>query len=146
MKKVMLIGSISCGKTTLSQVLNGQDLICNKTQTIEISGSIMDTPGEYIENRVLTKGLIVSSVDVDLVLLLQDCTSPQSHFSPGQAYIFPVPTIGIVTKIDVAPQKKSISDAKKLLRLAGVKKIFCLSSFTGQGIEALLHFLNENRM
>lgn len=143
MLKIMMVGNVSCGKTTLCQVLSGQDLVLHKTQTIEVTGNIIDTPGEYIANRALTKGLIVSSVDVDVVLLLQDCTDLSYNFSPGQGSMFSTPTIGIVTKIDQAASKNSISNAKKLLRLAGVRKIFCVSSHTGEGIEDLLEFLEN---
>lgn len=138
-----MVGSVSCGKTTLCQALNGQSRICHKTQTIEVVGHMLDTPGEYIENRSLSKALIVSSVDVDFVFLLQDCTDLSYNFSPGQASMFSAPAVGIVTKIDKAPHKKAISDTKKLLKLAGVKRIFCVSSYTGEGISALLEFLEE---
>ncbi len=120
-----------------------QDRVCHKTQTIEVVGFMLDTPGEYLENRALSKALIVSSVDVDIVFLLQDCMNVSYNFSPGQASMFSVPTVGIVTKIDKAPHKKAISDAKNLLNLAGVKKIFCVSSYTGEGIAELQEFLED---
>lgn len=143
MLKIMIVGNVSCGKTTLCQILNGQDRVFKKTQTIEVVGHILDTPGEYIENRALNKALVVSSVDVDIVFLLQDCTDMSYNFSPGQASMFSVPTVGIVTKIDEAPHKEAISDTKELLKLAGVKRIFCVSAHTGEGIAELLEFLDR---
>jgi len=143
MKKIMIIGSVSFGKTTLCQALSGRELLCRKTQTIEVIGNILDTPGEYFDNYSLTKALIVSAVDVDAVLLLQDCTSSVCNFSPGQAAMFSVPTIGVVTKTDLASAKRQIIEARRALRLAGVEKIFCVSGATGEGIMELLDFLRE---
>ena len=46
MKRAMLVGAIGCGKTTLTQRLKAQELKYNKTQAIEFSANIIDTPGE----------------------------------------------------------------------------------------------------
>ena len=51
MKRVLLVGSVSCGKTTLCQRLNGAIRQYKKTQTIEVMGQTIDTPGEYLERR-----------------------------------------------------------------------------------------------
>ena len=50
LKKIIFIGNIGCGKTTLSQRILGEDQIYQKTQAVELRGdSIIDTPGEYLE-------------------------------------------------------------------------------------------------
>ena len=64
----MMIGRVSCGKTTLCQRLVGDPLVYKKTQTVEIIGQAIDTPGEYAENRRLMRGLTVSAVDADLIV------------------------------------------------------------------------------
>ena len=46
MKRVMMMGRVSCGKTTLCQYLLGQELRYHKTQTVQILGDAIDTPGE----------------------------------------------------------------------------------------------------
>jgi predicted CopG family antitoxin len=74
-----------CGKTSFSQVINNRELYYKKTQAIEIVDKVIDTPGEYLENRRLYKALLVSAVDADLIILLQDCTDHQSMFAPGFA-------------------------------------------------------------
>ena len=64
MKKVMMIGKIGCGKTTLSQRLLGQEVKYKKTQAVEVLGSdILDTPGEYLEQKQFYSALIVTAVE-----------------------------------------------------------------------------------
>ena len=43
MKRTMFIGAIACGKTTLTQRLENQQIKYNKTQAIEFSSNIIDT-------------------------------------------------------------------------------------------------------
>ena len=139
-KKIMLIGSSTCGKTTLCQRLNGLEIKYHKTQTIGVINNTIDTPGEYLENRQLYKGIIVTAADSDMILFLQDATDERFRFSPGQAAFFSVPVIGVVSKIDIA-DKQQIDDAAELLELAGCEKIFFTSAVTGEGTRELLDYL-----
>ena len=139
-KKIMLIGSSTCGKTTLCQRLNGLEIEYHKTQTIGVINNTIDTPGEYLENRQLYKGIIVTATDSDMILFLQDATDERFRFSPGQAAFFSVPVIGVVSKIDIA-DKQQIDDAAELLELAGCEKIFFTSAVTGEGTRELLDYL-----
>lgn len=141
MKKIMMMGRVSCGKTTLCQYLAGMELQYQKTQTVQIVGDAIDTPGEYVENRALMRGLTVTAVDADAVLFLQDCTDPESRFSPGQAAMYGRPVIGVVTKIDLAPSPQALEDGKTLLEMAGASPVFCISSYTGEGVQALADYL-----
>ena len=122
MKKIMLMGRVSCGKTTLCQCLAGMELRYQKTQTVQLVGDAIDTPGEYVENRALMRGLTVTAVDADAVLFLQDCTDPECRFSPGQAAMYGRPVVGVVTKTDLAPGPQALEDARTLLELAGDRK------------------------
>lgn len=143
MKRVMMIGRVSCGKTTLCQRLAGDPLIYKKTQTVEIIGQAIDTPGEYAENRRLMRGLTVSAVDADLVVFLQSSVDQEFSFSPGQASMFGVPAVGVVTKVDLAPDEQSVAQARELLTLAGAEKVFLISSVTGEGIEEFAEYLQS---
>ena len=107
MKRVIMIGRVSCGKTTLCQRLVGDPLVYKKTQTVEIIGQAIDTPGEYAENRRLMRGLTVTAVDADLIVFLQSCVDGECSFSPGQASMFGAPAVGVVTKTDLAPDEAS---------------------------------------
>ena len=140
MKKILLIGTVSCGKTTLGQYLNGMDLRYKKTQALEVLGQSIDTPGEYLEHRSYMRNLMVLSADVDYVLFLIDPTQERFMYSPGHAASFPVPVIGVVTKIDIATEKQ-ISDAVEMLEVAGTSRIFKVSAVSGAGISELVEFL-----
>lgn len=141
MKRIMLMGRVACGKTTLCQYLLGEELSYQKTQTIQILGDAIDTPGEYVENRALMRGLTVTAVDADVVLFLQDCTDLECRFSPGQAAMYGRPVVGVVTKADLAPSPQALEDGKSLLKMAGADPVFCISSYTGEGVQELVDHL-----
>ncbi|MBR4304127.1 MAG: EutP/PduV family microcompartment system protein [Clostridia bacterium] len=142
MKKIMLVGSVGCGKTTLCQRINRLEQRYKKTQALEVINTTIDTPGEYLERRSCLGSLLVTSCEVDLVLFLLDATESRFMYSPGQATSFPVPVMGVVTKTDLASAKQR-SDAIDLLELAGAERIFEVSSVDGEGIEALIDFLSD---
>ncbi|MBU3177447.1 EutP/PduV family microcompartment system protein [Clostridium estertheticum] len=141
MKKLMLIGKTSCGKTTLTQALNEKKLFYKKTQTVEIIDSIIDTPGEYIESRFFYNALIITSVDSDVIAMVQDCTEENSVFPPNFASRFAKPVIGIITKIDLCYEENKIKIAEEFLLNAGVERIFKVSAFDRQGVEDLKEYL-----
>ena len=86
MKKIMLIGKTGSGKTTFCQAYKNQELIYKKTQAIDFMDELIDTPGEYIENRVYYKALIVTSNECDIICFLNDPTSDESFLPPGFGY------------------------------------------------------------
>ena len=143
MKKVLMVGTVACGKTTLLQALAGQSLEYKKTQSIEIVAGHIDSPGEYLERRVNLQNLLVTSVDTDLVLFLMDPTQDRYMSSGGQATAFPVPVAGVITKADLASEEL-LQQAKELLELTGADPIFVVSSYTGQGLDELKAFLEED--
>ena len=68
MKKIMLIGKVGSGKTTLCQRIYNLDMTYKKTQAVEIvGGTAIDTPGEYLEHRSYLKALMVSGVDAEVL-------------------------------------------------------------------------------
>ena len=142
MKKIMLIGHIACGKTTLCQRINGLKQEYKKTQVIEVINHTIDTPGEYLEHRSFLRSLAVTAVEAGVALFLQDATSERFLFSPGQSVAFPIPVIGVVTKTDIAT-KEQINQAVELLELAGAEKIFRVSSVSGEGMDELMEYLSE---
>ena len=143
MKKIMLVGKTGAGKTTFCQAINDWALEYKKTQAIEFVNNAIDTPGEDVENRSLYKALIVSSADADLIVLLQDCTTDQCYFAPSFTSMFGgKPTVGLVTKIDMAENKKQIEDAGEKLEMAGCDEIFRISSVDRTGIEEVKKYLD----
>lgn len=140
MKKIMLIGSTNCGKTTLCQRLNGMTERYKKTQAVEVVNSTIDTPGEYLDQRNFLNALIVTSAEVDVVLMLQDATESRFSYSPSQSAAFAPPCIGVVTKTDIATFHQ-IQNAIERLKLAGVIRVFYVSSHTGENVEELMTYL-----
>lgn len=142
MKKIVLVGAVACGKTTLCQRLNGLKQDYKKTQALEVVNHTIDTPGEYLEHRSYLRNLMVTAVDTEAVLFLLDATQERFMYSPGQASAFSVPVIGVVTKTDLATEKQ-ITQAHELLELTGANPIFEISSIEGTGMDALIAFLEE---
>lgn len=143
MKKILLVGQVSCGKTTLCQRLNGLDIVYQKTQALDVVNQTIDSPGEYLERRAYLSSLMVTSVEADVVLFLQDATQERWMYSAGLSAAFPVPVAGVVTKIDEATPD-AVERAKELLRLAGAEHVFAISALTGEGMEPLLNFLRTS--
>ncbi len=140
MKRILMVGSVACGKTTLCQRINGLDRVYRKTQSLEVINTTVDTPGEYLERRSMMRNLMTVAVDVDCVLFLMDPTQERFMFSPGHAFSFPVPVAGVVTKRDLVSEKEAAA-AEELLRLAGADPVFRVSAETGEGIDQLMDFL-----
>ena len=69
MRKIMLIGRTSCGKTTLTQKLMNEEVKYKKTQAVSYKSRIIDTPGEYVENKIYYKSLLVLSADAKIIIL-----------------------------------------------------------------------------
>jgi len=141
MKKMLLIGSVGCGKTTFLQRLQGLDPTYSKTQAIYTQEGISDTPGEYVDSMWFKPALRQASMEVDLVVFLQSATMPVVKIPPTFTTFFPKPVIGVVTKIDIATEEE-IRRAREILQLTGVTTIFDVSSITGQGFDELAAYLH----
>lgn len=140
MKKIILIGRTGSGKTTLTQAINECSIKYKKTQALEYHNNILDTPGEYIENKRFYNALITSSFDCDIIGLVQDCTDDACIFPPSFASMFNKVVIGVVTKIDC--QKINIKYAEECLKSSGANKIFRVSSLDKRGIDEIKIFLS----
>lgn len=139
----MLWGGIGVGKTTLLKALQGGATgTVLKTQMVEYAGSAIDTPGEYSETGRLTRHLLSTAADAQLLVVVQDATRPTTNFSPNYFLMFSQPTIGVVTKVDAPgadPER-----AKDILRRIGVTgEIYCVSALTGTGLSELRQALEE---
>ncbi len=142
MKKVIFVGMIGCGKTTLIQRLQDDELIYTKTQTAEFIGNYIDTPGEYLEKRSLYRAIITLACEADVIAVLQDCGSDECYFPQGFAATFPKPVIGIATKID--KPESNPKRALEFLEQTGAERFFITSALTGEGVAELLDYINSN--
>lgn len=143
MRKLILMGRSESGKSTLIQALRHEEIHYHKTQYIDYSESIIDTPGEYIEEKQLGGALAVYSCEADVIGILISATEPFSLFPPNVAAMCTRPVIGIVTKCDhddAVPKR-----AEGWLRLCGCKRIFFTSSYNNDGIQEILDYLALDR-
>ena len=143
MKKIILIGRVAAGKTTLTQALRGEEIHYYKTQYINYLDTVIDTPGEYTELRQTSGALALYAYEADVVGLVLSANEPYSIFSPCITSLVNREVVGIVTGID----RKNANPERvaNWLRLAGCKKIFFVSSYTGEGLSEILDYLNDDK-
>jgi ethanolamine utilization protein EutP len=144
MKRIILMGAIGCGKTTLCQALQGKTLTYDKTQAVEFHAEMIDTPGEFILHRQYYNALNVTAAEADVIGLVQSVLETEQVFSPGFGSIFPKEIIGILTKIDLVEEPKQIERVRQQLQSAGASRIFEISSVTQQGLTDLSAYLKED--
>lgn len=142
MKKLMLIGRVAAGKTTLTQALMGEQIHYYKTQYINYMDTIIDTPGEYTERRETGGALALYAYEADVVGLVLSANEPYSIFNPCLTSMVNRPVIGIVTGIDKPDARPDLVES--WLRLAGCERVFHVSSYTGEGIPEILAYLNDD--
>lgn len=142
MRKIIFMGRSECGKTSLTQAMRGETITYHKTQYINAFDVIIDTPGEYAECSRLAGALAIYACEADVVGLLLSAIEPFSLYPPCVTGISSREVVGIVTKID--HRDAQIRQAARWLRLAGCRKIFYISSYTGEGIPELLSYLKED--
>lgn len=141
MKKLILIGRVAAGKTTLTQALLGEEIHYAKTQSIRYLDTVIDTPGEYTELRQTSGALALYAYEADVVGLVLSANEPYSIFSPCLTSMVNREVIGIITGIDKPDARPDM--VENWLRLAGCRRIFRVSSYTGEGLDEILAFLNE---
>ena len=143
MRKIMFIGRSEAGKTSLTQAMKGETVTYHKTQYVNHYDAIIDTPGEYLQSKNLISALAVFTAEADVIGLLMDATEPYSLYSPNITPVCNREVVGVVTKCDhwAADSKQAAS----WLKLAGCKKIFFTSAYTGEGVADILSYLKEER-
>lgn len=145
MGKILLIGGIGAGKTSLKQMLMNEQINYQKTQMLNFSETFIDCPGEYLEIPRFYHVLIDASHQVTEIWALQDATKLRTFYPPKFAKVFNKPIIGVITKTDLP--KASLEQATSYLTYAGINEPFYpISIVTGEGFEPLrtrLEGLNE---
>lgn len=141
MKKLILIGKSGSGKTTLTQRLKNLPQSYHKTQYIDYHDYIIDTPGEYSENASLALALALYSYEADVVGLVISADEWFSLFPPNITCLVNRDVVGIITKTDKT--EANPNRVKGWLEESGCKKIFEISSKTGEGIDDLLAYLGK---
>lgn len=120
--KIMLVGRTGSGKTTLTQKINGEGIRYQKTQMVSYKQDIIDTPGEYIENKFYYRALTVIASGADVIVFVQSATDEETFFPPNFSTMFTgKEIIGVVTKKDLNADLKT---AEKFLKCAGAEEIY----------------------
>lgn len=136
MGKILLIGGIGAGKTSLKQFLMNENVSYLKTQMLDFSQIFIDCPGEYLEIPRYYHVLIDCSHQVSEIWALQDATKDRSIYPPKFAKVFNKPIIGIITKIDL--EKAKVERAASYLTYAGISDPFYPTSIiSGKGYSPL---------
>ncbi len=144
MKDIILIGPSGVGKTSLMQRLRELPLHYSKTQAPDYYDGISDTPGEFIQYRHYNHSLQMLTHEEDLACLRLSATGGVNSFPPNFAQTLSKPCIGIATHVDLIEDRKQLDRVHEQLRLAGVSRIFNISSVTDEGIIELKEFLAVN--
>ena len=140
MKKIILIGRVAAGKTTLTQALRGEEIHYFTTQYVNYLDTIIDTPGEYTELRQTSGALALYSYEADVVGLVLSANEPYSIFSPCITSLVNREVVGIISGID--KPDGNVDRVRRWLKLAGCKRIFPVSAITGEGLSDIIDFLN----
>ncbi len=141
MRKIILIGRSGAGKTTLTQALKGEEIHYHKTQYVNYSSCIIDTPGEYAQTHELGYALALYSYEADVVGLLLSAGEPSSLYPPNITCMVNREVIGIITHTD--SPKARVDRAERWLRLSGCRKLFYVNSLAGEGVGKILDYLRE---
>ena len=140
-KKIMLIGSSTCGKTTLCQRLNGLEIKYHKTQTIGVINNTIDTPGEYFNHPRWYHALITTLQDVDMLIYVHGANDPESRLPAGLLDIgVSKRQIAVISKTDM-PDADVAATRKLLLETGFEEPIFELNSHDPQSVQQLVDYL-----
>ena len=63
MRRILLIGRSESGKTTLKQVLRGENITYKKTQYVSQYDCVNAMPGEYAENLDLRRTTVLDAAE-----------------------------------------------------------------------------------
>ena len=142
MKKLFLMGRSEAGKTSLTQILHGEELHYHKTQYTNTDADIIDSPGEYSETKRCGLGLACFSFEADVLALLIAADEPFSVFEANCQCFTNRPLIGIITKID--SPFANVPMVRSWMINSGCERIFEVSSFTREGIQDLIDYLKDD--
>lgn len=139
---MFLMGRTEAGKTSLSQVLKGEELHYRKTQYTEVGEDVIDPPGEYAESKCFSLGLACFSFEADVVAIVQSADEPYNLFAQCLHTFIQRPLIGIITKTD-SPYA-NVPMVRQWMENAGCERIFEVNNVTGEGVSELIDYLDTD--
>lgn len=140
MKKLFLMGRTEAGKTSLTQVLRGEELHYHKTQYTNTEEWVIDSPGEYAETKRCGLGLACFSFEADVLALLMAADEPFPVFEADCQCFTNRPLIGIITKID--SPFANVPMVRNWMINSGCERVFEISNTTLEGVDGLIEYLS----
>lgn len=137
-----VIGEVDAGKSALITRLVDPQGNQKKTQApIYYSGSVIDTPGEYVDNRAWNGPLLATIASVKTILYLQPANASRFSAPDGLLRVYPnKKIIGVISKIDM--EDADIEKAEQFLKKNNVQgPYFYTSIFDQESIDKLREFL-----
>lgn len=122
MRSTLWAGSTYSHVEIVVQCLLGRKKTLPRPMAVYREGNCVLTPGEYIENPWYFSALLVSSYDVDTVVLGYRLGEPFNPYPPATAGAFNRNVVGVVIMND-ALDRSQIGESVRLLRLAGANDI-----------------------
>ncbi len=81
--KVLVIGPVGSGKSTLTKRLLGkEDVPVKKTQSLEYTNWIIDSPGEYSQNPMYYRTLMATALEAKGFINCSRCYTKGLCFTP----------------------------------------------------------------
>ncbi len=122
LRSTLWVGSTYSHVETVVQRLLGVKKTLSRPMAVYRESNCVLTPGEYIENPWYFSALLVSSYDVDTVVLGYRLGEPFNPYPPATAGAFNRNVVGVVVMND-ALDTSQIGESVRLLRLAGANDI-----------------------
>ena len=91
--------------------------------------------------HTLSAALALYAYEADVIGLVISADEPFCVFPPHCTYHVNRDSIGIITGID--KPNGNVPQVELWLRNCGVKKIFYVSSYTGEGLDTIIDYLNQ---
>ncbi len=122
------------GRTTLKQVLRGENITYKKTQYVSQYDCVIDMPGEYAENLDLAHTIDLYAAESDVVRNCVKCgQNPNSLYPPNITPLGNRDEVGIVTKIDHWAANSTAGSRMAKNSLGCKKNIFFTSAYYWRG-------------
>ena len=128
LRSTLWVGSTYSHVETVVQRLLGVKKILSRPMAVYREGNCVLTPGEYIENPWYFSALLVSSYDVDTVVLGYRLGEPFNPYPPATAGAFNRNVVGVVVMND-ALNRSQIGESIRLLQLAGANDICVVADY-----------------
>lgn len=141
-KRIMIIGPSRSGKTSLANVLEEEARPLKRTHDTIYRKRTLEIPSAYLENTWMYSHLIALAQDAWCILMLVDQSQETDIYSPGFATAFRVPIVGVISKCDLAPEKRAQAE-DALARIGAASAIFAVSAVTLEGMDQLKQYLEK---